>query len=84
MKLREKRMTILHAQLIGDKTILPRAELERLVELARRSEEIELRLETDEAPTVGIMRLAEEGKAFDWLAEEEDVYSVEDLKVRYR
>ena len=76
-------MTILHAQLIGDKTVLPRAELERLVELARRSEEIELHLETDEIPTVGIMRLAEEGKAFDWLSEEEDLYSVEDLKVRY-
>lgn len=77
-------MTIFHAQLVGDKTVLPRAELERLVELARRSEEIELRLETDEVPTVGIMRMAEEGKAFDWLAEEEDLYSVEDLKVRYR
>jgi hypothetical protein len=67
-------MTILYAQLIGDKTVLPRVELERLVALARRSEEIELRLETDETPTVGIMRLAEE----------EDLYSVEDLKVRYR
>jgi len=77
-------MTILHAQLVGDKTVLPRAELERLVELARRSEEIELRLETDEIPTVGILRLAEEGKAFDWLAEEEDLYSVEDLKVYCR
>jgi hypothetical protein len=30
-----------------------------------------------------IMRLAEDGKAFDWLAEEKDLYSVEDLKVRY-
>jgi hypothetical protein len=77
-------MTILHAQLIGDKTVLPRVELERLVALARRSEEIELRLETDETPTLGIVRLAEEGRAFDWLAEEEDLYSVEDLKVRYR
>ncbi|MGE0683822.1 MAG: hypothetical protein AB7P69_23340 [Candidatus Binatia bacterium] len=76
-------MTSLHVQLVGDKTVLPRAEFERLVELARRSEEIELRLETDEIPTVGIMRLAEEGTAFDWLAEEEDLYSVEDLKVRY-
>lgn len=77
-------MTILHAQLIGDKTVLLRSELERLVALARRSEEIELHLETDEISTVGIMRLAEEGKAFDWLAEEENLYSVEDLKVRYR
>jgi len=77
-------MTILHAQLVGDKTVLPRAEFEHLIELARRSEEIELRLETDEIPPVGIMRLAEEGKAFDWLAEEEDLYKVGDLKVRYR
>ena len=77
-------MTILHAQLIGDKTVLLRSELERLVALARRSEEIELHLETNEIPTVGIMRLAEEGKAFDWLAEEENLYSVEDMKVRYR
>ena len=77
-------MTILYAQLIGDKTVLLRTELEHLVELARRSEEIELHLEADETPTVGLMRLAEEGKAFDWLAEEEDLYSVEDLKVRYR
>ena len=77
-------MTIFHAQLIGDKTVLPRAELERLVALARRSEEIELQIEIDETPTVGIMRLAEEGKAFDWLAEEEDLYRTEDLKVRSR
>jgi hypothetical protein len=32
---------------------------------------------------MGIMRLAEDGKAFDWLAEKEDLYRVEDLKVRY-
>ena len=77
-------MTIFHAQLVGDRTVLLRTELEHLIELARRSEEIELHLEADETPTVGLMRLAEEGKAFDWLAEEEDLYSVEDLKVRYQ
>ena len=65
-------MTTLHAQLIGDKAVLPRDEFERLVELARRSDEITLQMETDEAPTVGIMRL------------EEDLYTVNDLKVRYR
>jgi hypothetical protein len=69
-------MTTLHAQLIGDKAVLPRAEFERLVELARRSDEITLQMETDEAPTLGIMRLAEQGGAFDWLAEEEGRYTV--------
>jgi hypothetical protein len=77
-------MTILHAQLIGDKAVLPRAEFERLVELARRSEEVELQADEEDVPTVGIMHLAEQGRAFDWLAEEEDLYTVSDLKVRYR
>lgn len=77
-------MTTLHAQLIGDKAVLPRDEFERLVELARRSDEITLQMETDEAPAVGIMRLAEQGGAFEWLAGEEDLYTVNDLKVRYR
>jgi hypothetical protein len=77
-------MTTLHAQLIGDKAMLPREEFERLVELARRSDEITLQMETDEAPTVGVMRLAEQGGSFEWLAADEDLYTVNDLKVRYR
>ena len=77
-------MTTLHARLIGDKAVLPRAEFERLIELARLSEEVELQTDEEEMPTLGIMRLAEQGGAFDWLAEEEDLYTVNDLKVRYR
>ena len=77
-------MTTLHAKVVGDQAVLPRTEFEQLVELAKRCEEITLHLEEDDLPTVGIMRLAEQGGAFDWLAEEEELYSVEDLKVRYR
>jgi hypothetical protein len=77
-------MTTVHAQLVGDKAVLPRAEFERLVELARRSEEIKLQMHEDDVPTLGIMQLAEQGGAFDWLADEEDLYTVDDLKVRYR
>jgi len=77
-------MTILHAQLSGDKAMLPRKEFERLLELARRSEAITLETEADEAPAVGVMKLAEQAGAFEWLAKEEDLYSVNDLKVRYR
>jgi hypothetical protein len=77
-------MTTLHAKVVGDQAVLPRTEFDRLVELAKRSEEITLHLEEDDIPAVGIMRLAEQGGAFDWLAEEEDLYRVEDLKVRYR
>ncbi len=40
---------------------------------------------TDDLPAVEIAKLAESGGAFDFLAEpEEDIYSDEDLKVRYR
>ena len=77
-------MTIVHAQLVGDQAVLPKAEFERLMELARQSEEVELRLTEDDMPAAGIARLAEEGGAFAWLADEEDLYSVNDLKVRYR
>lgn len=77
-------MTTLHAQIVGSMAVLPRAELERLIELARRSEEIEVRLEEDDLLNLGLLWLAEKGGAFDWLADEEDLYGVDDLKVRYR
>lgn len=77
-------MTKLHAEFVGDRALLPRAEFERLVELARRSDEIELQVHEDDVPTLGMMRLGEQGRAFDWLADEADLYTVSDLKVRYR
>ena len=77
-------MTKLHAEFVGDRALLSRAEFERLVELARRSDEIELQVHEDDVPTLGIMRLGEQSGAFDWLAREPDLYTVSDLKVRYR
>jgi hypothetical protein len=72
-------MTTVHAQLLGDKAVLSRDEFECLVELARRSERIELQVEEDDVPTAAIMRLAETGGAFDfWKDEAEDLYSEED------
>ena len=77
-------MTTLHAQLVGDKAILPRTEFEQLVAIARKSGEIDLQTQEEDLPTLGIMKLAEQGGAFDWLTDEADLYSVNDLKVRYR
>jgi hypothetical protein len=72
-------MTTIRAQLIGDKVILPRSELERLLQLARQSEQVDFQILEDDLPTAGIMKLAEQGRAFDfWLEEGEDIYSVED------
>ena len=53
------------------------------MELARRSEAVGLQTHEEEIPTLGIMKLAEQGGAFDWLADEEDLYTVKDLNVCY-
>jgi len=58
---------------------LAKVEFECLVELARRSERIELQVEEDDVPTSTIMRLAETGGAFDfWQELGEDLYLEED------
>ena len=77
-------MTTVHAEVIGDKALLPRKDLDRLLELARRVEPIQIALDESSGLARGIMELAEKGGSFDWLADEPDLYTVEDLKVRYR
>ena len=76
-------MTIIHADMVGDKAVLPRIELEQLLELARLNENVELISQEADVPTSGLVQLAEQGGAFDFL-NAEDLYTVEDLKVRYR
>lgn len=72
-------MTIIHVQRIGDKALLPQGDFDRLVELARRYEEIELQIHEDDVPTLGIMHLMEQGGAFDfWREEGEAIYAAED------
>ncbi|PTL35824.1 hypothetical protein CLG94_08705 [Candidatus Methylomirabilis limnetica] len=72
-------MTTIHVQHIGDKAVLPQQELNRLIELARRWEEIMVQTPDDDVPTVDIMRLVEQGRAFDfWKEEGEEIYSAGD------
>ena len=72
-------MTIIHAHLIGDKAMIPRDEFEKLLELARQSEEIKLQISNDDIPTFAIMKQAEQSGSFDfWRQEGEDLYSAED------
>jgi hypothetical protein len=77
-------MTTLHVQLVGGQAFLPLPELERLIELARQCEPIDVQSCQDDLHSLGLSLLAQQGGAFDWLAEEEDQYSLDDLKVRYR
>ena len=72
-------MRTIHAQLIGDHAVLPRSELERLVEIARQSEPVDLELNEEDVPTREMMRLAEQGGAFEfWKEEAENIYSAQD------
>lgn len=77
-------MTTVHAEIVGERATIPRSEFERLVELARKTTPVQVELIDHEIPTAGLMRLAGQGGSFDWLAEEEDLYTEADLKVRYR
>lgn len=72
-------MTTVHATFVGDEAVLSRADFERLMKLASRSEEITLKMREDDAPMLSITRLAEKSGAFDfWLEEGEAIYSAED------
>lgn len=67
-------MTKVHAELVGDKAVVNKSDLDRLVELARRTEEIEV-LQTDGLDTA-LLQLAEKGAAFDfWEEAAEAIYS---------
>jgi hypothetical protein len=58
-------MVTIHIQCIGDKALLSQSDLKRLVDLAQQSEAITVLRRNDDVPTLGIMRLMEQGGAFD-------------------
>ncbi len=72
-------MTIIHARLLGDKALLPRKELEKLLEFARQKEIIEVEIQDADLTTLEIMQLAEQSGAFNfWKEDGEDIYTLED------
>lgn len=74
-------MTIIHAQWVGEQAVVPKNDFERLVELARKSEVIEVHTPDDELSTQALMQLVEGGGAFDyWNEPGEDIYSSQDGK----
>ena len=79
-------MVKVHAQKVGaEKALVDRGELQRLIDVARQVEEVEVIELQDDLPVEGLMRLVQDGGSFDFLADpREDIYSLEDLKVRYR
>lgn len=71
-------MATVHAKLTGDKAELRREEFERLLELARRAEPVDVQLANDDQEA-SLARFAIEGGAFDfWNEAGEDIYSSHD------
>ena len=59
--------------------------LNTLIDVAKKVDEIEIDEIINDLPIEGLMRLAETSGAFDFLEDEkEDIYRVDDLKVRYQ
>ncbi len=79
-------MVKVHTQQVGpESALVDRAELDRLIAVARQVEEVEVIEVHDDLPAEGLMRLAQEGGSFSFLTDpREDVYTLNDLKVRYR
>jgi hypothetical protein len=78
-------MVKVHArQVDSERALVDRVELERLIAVARQVEEVELIEVQDDLPAEGLMRLVQDGGSFGFLADpREDVYTLNDLKVRY-
>lgn len=71
-------MATVHAELTDDKAVLRRDEFDRLLELARRTEQVEVQPEQDNTEA-GLARLAQQGHGFDFWAENgEEIYSNQD------
>lgn len=79
-------MIKIHAQKFAEsKAIVDLQELYQLIDLARKVEEVEFNEIESDLPIEALMRLAETGGALDFLNDpREDIYSLEDLKVRYK
>ena len=72
-------MSSITAQLIGDKAILEKSDLEKLVSWAKEGHEFEFEFASDDFSTNDIIRLMKAGKAFEfWNEPGEDIYSLED------
>lgn len=63
--------------------ILDKLPLEKIQEVKDFADFILNKLE-EQTLNLGIQKLVEEGKPYEFLKDEEDLYTVEDLKVRYK
>lgn len=67
------------------KVLIERKSLQELIRKVTKLEKVEVTETQLDLPLVGIMTLAEKNKAFRFLYDKrEDVYTISDVKVKYR
>ncbi|MFH0775689.1 MAG: hypothetical protein V2A53_09425 [bacterium] len=78
-------ITVTTQRINPQKILLNRGEFEKLIEKARIVEPVAVREIRDDLCLEGIMKLVETDKAFEFLHNpQEDIYTLDDLKERYR
>ena len=72
-------MSTIQVQTIGERAVLPRTDLEKLIELAQRSEPLDIEFAKDDLTSDEWTRFALASGSFDfWKEEGEDIYTLED------
>lgn len=78
-------MDILVERISVHKGIVDLEVLKKIVNTAKKIKKIKLTEKISDISTSGLMILSEQGKALDFLKEKkEDIYTINDLKVRYK
>jgi len=75
-------MTTIDAQVVGDQVVLPRGDWDQLISPVRNLEQVQIQSSEDDLPALGLTILAQEGRAFDWLKDDDDLCSLDDVKLR--
>jgi len=69
----------------SDKVLVDLNSIKKLISIAEKVDKINIIEKEEDISTVELMKLTEKGGSFDFLNDErEDIYSIDDLKVKYR
>lgn len=78
-------ITVITQRIAPQKVLLNRNEFEELIKRANMVEPVTIKEIEDDIPVEGIMKLVETDNAFEFLNNpQEDIYTLDDLKERYR
>lgn len=78
-------MNVIIEKISKNKAIIDLEVIKELVKKAKKVDKINIIEKEEDILTKDLMKLSEKGGAFDFLNHEgEDIYTIEDLKVKYR